>query len=51
MGLSLTTDGQGQGGDSENQRSQMLQGRGAHQLPTRGKMSLLGPGLGLDSGE
>lgn len=27
----------------------MLQKRGAHQLPTRGKMSLLGPGLGRNS--
>lgn len=27
----------------------MLQGMGAHQLPTRGKMNLLGPGLGSDS--
>lgn len=27
----------------------MLQRRGAHQLPTCGKMSLLGPGLGADS--
>lgn len=39
----------GSGGDSENLGSQMLQSRGAHQLPTCGKMSLLGPGLGTNS--
>lgn len=51
MGLSPGYRRSGSGGDSENLGSQMLQRRGAHQLPTRGKMSLLGPGLSTYSRE
>lgn len=44
MGLALATDGQGQGWLREPREPNVAE-EGAHQLPTHGKMSLLGPGL------